>query len=363
MRQGILKYFRKRFEKNTEEAEVVEAMEVPASTTEDEPKEYAVVNKSYELTLWEPSAKEKIANESEFARLQRELDELNAKIKQAEEGMLGMKQELDDKFRGLVGELYVLRGEIEAKFIESIEGQRNEDRVHIEDDNNGLSDEESEELNRIESSVSGEEAERKKRKELREAKLEAEAKKLYRKIAMRCHSDRTKDSRLIELFDQATKAMDRKDFDRVAEIWALLGGGKAGPSSLLTALLARIAELRDQIHEKNIEFAGIVGDEEFKMWRDYQKPANRPHVEEHYRRRLEFDIRQARAVLASMGVQRYMEPIREEPEIQIHVERTSVRDEPRQARFSELKNLHEGASVMNEKNENELESPWAEDED
>jgi hypothetical protein len=366
----LFKNFRKRLKRSSDTLDdQLSNSSVPDEVSSDAPS-YEMANASRTIAIWEPPVAERIANESEAERLQRQIEELDEQLLGLEQGILQMKQKLDDKFPHLVGELYTLRAQLEAEFLRLTEGQRNEEFARDDDDrdHNGLTPEEQAELNRIEAKVNGETAESRKRREEYEAQIIIEGTKVYRQIAMRSHPDRTSNKAFHAMFKEAKDAYENRMWGRLHELWDILGPKKGNnPSKLFEALMSRLGVLREELRKKEQALVALKSDKDFGMYRDYQVPAYRGRVEAHYKALLEYNIRQTKQVLASMGAQDYESFLRTE------VQKDIVEDmmQPSSSSLNEMQRKSTQAraadryfkthSVMNEKVDQELDSPWVDE--
>ncbi|MET0980367.1 MAG: hypothetical protein ABWX90_03865 [Candidatus Saccharimonadales bacterium] len=366
MIRGAMKYLRTRF---GEKADTLDeqldnsAVSDEMANSSEEVQEYEVASAIYPIAVWTHSVAEQMANESEAERLQRQINEIDEQLQSFQQGILQMKQKLDAKFGSLVGELFTLRAQLEAEFLRLTTAQRNEDYERESDrDHNGLTPEEQAELDRIEAEVNGEDKESRKRREEYEASVIAEGTKVFRQIAMRTHPDRTSNKALHAIFKEAKDAYEKKQWGRLHELWNILGPKKGGASKLFEALMSRIGALREQLRNKEQSLVALKSEKEFGMWRDYQHKEYQPRVEAHYKALLEFNIRQTKQVLASMGAQDYESFLRNEVEKDAS-ETERQFESPRSTRSPAVDKYFRSHSVMGEKVEKELDSPWAEDED
>ncbi len=136
-----------------------------------------------------------------------------------------------------------------------------EERERLEDDEDDYEDEEDEERAEYDKSVE------------REAKSKAEeirgtrnvrrlCKAIWNKIAGRTHPDKTKDTSLHELFQEARKCYDRLDLDGLAEIWDAVSGDT---KSRKAKIRAKLEKLRQALKRRMEDLSNLTSSDAFML--------------------------------------------------------------------------------------------------
>ena len=326
----------KEFAKDTEE---IEARKVPKET----PKEIEVVEfKEVVVKLSEcrelaiipaESMDENIAHQARLTKLQEEIAIFEQALKDLNEEFDWMNQQLSFRFAREIHELKTLREELAYLFNDKIQRQRNEKGEDVaEEVDEELTDEDEEELDRLQKEMfNGEPVPEQEKVNVKNQA--AKMKKLLRKITQRTHPDRTNDTRLHPFFDAAIKAYENNDYETLLMIWGEIRHKRA---SLWEALKERVAHLTDKLMNTRLEYVELKSSDDYKVLMDFKQPEKRPRVEKHFESRVKASIRQTIEAIQAIDPERHRPP----PAKSHDVFKTNTQ------------------SVMSEKNENELESPW-----
>lgn len=104
-------------------------------------------------------------------------------------------------------------------------------------------------------------------------------KKIFRKITMRTHPDRTPNKAMHSLFRQAVRARENMDLEALELIYKQAISGKL---SLLNALLMRVEVIKAELVELRMTLNYLILSDGYRMYRDWQDLNNRAHIQQHY---------------------------------------------------------------------------------
>lgn len=317
----------KEFAKDVEE---IKAQEVPKEIEQVEFFEVVVkLSDCRELAIIpEESMDENMAHQARLNKLQEEIAIFEEALKDLNEEFDWMNQQLSFRYAREIHELKTLREELAYLFNDKIQRQRNEKGEDTaEEVDEELTTEDEEELDRLEKEIEVPE------KRVNVKNQAGKMKKLLRKITQRTHPDRTNDTRLHPFFDAAIKAYEDNDYETLLMIWGEIQHKR---STLWEALKERVEHLTNKLINTRREYVELKNSDDYTVLMDFKTPDGRARVEKHFESRVRKSIREAIQAIQAIDPDRHRPP----PAKSHDGFKTTTK------------------TVMSEKNDDELESPW-----
>ena len=258
------------------------------------------------LILWQPSLEDDMRSSLEEQRLEAEAIRLDAEIEAMRNSVVSMEEQLKASNAETIRQLAEYQEELNELFAQRMEEdaarQAEEMQNQAEQEFGPMPTEEQlEEMHRRFN-----EAHNKRMEEESQAsssvKVSDRVKKLFRKIANRTHPDKVSDPDKHAMFVAAKKAYAKDDYDSLLMIWRTL---ENTASKLFKAMFSRLKELQELVAAKLLSKRQIEMSEPYRMAVDYADDRKRSHVERHYRRLLDQQIKQTIAVIQTLDPKRY----------------------------------------------------------
>lgn len=258
------------------------------------------------LALWQPALKDDMRNMIEEKRLEAEAEELFQDIEEIKRGIHEMERTLEAGSSESIKHLTELRNELEDLFAEHMRRQAEAEAASVEDDGAEGPMPTEDELEAMHRRFN--EDRNKQMEEQAEAdsssKKSQKVIKLFRKIAKRTHPDKTSDPKMHELFRAARIAYAKNDYESLDMIWRQVSGKV---SNLFNAVFSRLKELRELVALRQLEKRRLTTSDPYRMMMDFEDPESRDHVERHYRKLLEEQIKKTLFAI------RALDPTRHQP--------------------------------------------------
>lgn len=124
---------------------------------------------------------------------------------------------------------------------------------------------------------------------------------LYKKIALKTHPDKTKDTELHAIFFMAKEALKNSELDLLIEIWDGLKNGRKKFSKLRVLIKSIRQQWQDALRNRSCIKASV----DFQLLQAYEVPTSRPQAEMFHRQSLQKMVQNTKNEIHRLDPSRY----------------------------------------------------------